>query len=1064
MRFLFAALAAWGVGASPLSTLKSRWQAPEYITSRVVLPSAINVHIQPHSHCDLGWLKTFDEYLIGSNNSIQAASVQSIYDSVLAELSGGGNINRTFHAVETGFLMRYLESRPPSVTKTVQQLLASGQLTVSSGGWVMPDEACPTWIELADALSLGHRLLASVLGPAAIPRVGWQIDPFGHSSTFGSQFTAGAGQSGLFYGRMDMEERAQRWMLNASEYVWRPSGSLGRTLQMLAGFNIHGYDPPVLPSDPQGRSPYYFDIAQDSRDVLYGPFQDNLDWENVNVDLFVAATLEIANAHAAHILPDSDGTVHIAWQFGTDFNYRQSMEWYRSVDKLIHYVNLNTTTHGIHLLYSSPTQYMDAKLAQNIAWPLKTDDQFPYWGDQKHWTWVGFYASRPAFKGYVRDCSGYFTAARQLQAFVGGAPDDALSPSNPLYRLERALGTAMHHDAVTGTERQHVAYDYALQLAAGVTDADMLVAAALANLTGYVPPDAPWSRCVLANASISCASLEQGLPTIIVVYNSQSHERVNQSVRIPVGLPQGVSSWRVLATDGVTALTAQLLPTSRRDVFLRESYYGAPAAPGDGIQWLVFLAPSVPAMGFAAYFLEPSAKAVFSTHQSRAVRIRPGSSSSADQHITNGVVTLTISGSTGLLSGWSSTATGISTPLLQEFLWYNASSGNAANDGTGGSSWGQASTTYIFRPNSSTPFPPRASPADVEILTGPVVSEVRQYMGAGDWICNVLRLYATAISAVESEWTVGAIPVSDGFGKEIIMRISVGGAWANASGAPPVLWTDSNGLEMQRRVLNQRPSWNSTAWEWEPVASNYYPVSVRAYIEEPSSGDRLSLVPDRAQGCASLAVGQLECMLHRRLLFDNFLGNGEALNEPGLNASCNGLIARGSTWIMLDNKLKKASAGHVAALDSAMPLQLLTAPLDASPSAWLAAPGRASVYFGLAGGAVAQQLSVMTTQSLGAGKLLVRVQHVYEAGEDDVFSANATIALAELFPMLRIASAVETSIAGVQALADIRPWTLQVEGEPDAITLPILPPPPAGAALSVELCAASVRTFVLTLS
>lgn len=109
---------------------------------------------------------------------------------------------------------------------------------------------------------------------------------------------------------------------------------------------------------------------------------------------------------------------------------------------------------------------MDAKLAQEIAWPLKTDDQFPYWGDQTHWTWTGYYASRPAFKGYVRTCSGYFTAARQLQVLTGGAPDDALLPSNPLYALERALGTAMHHDAVTGTERQHVAYDYALQLGA----------------------------------------------------------------------------------------------------------------------------------------------------------------------------------------------------------------------------------------------------------------------------------------------------------------------------------------------------------------------------------------------------------------------------------------------------------------------------------------------------------------------------------------------------------------------------------------------------------------------
>jgi hypothetical protein len=105
--------------------------------------------------------------------------VQSIFDSVFNELEF--NSNRTFHAVEVGFLMRYLEARPPSVTAAVQAYLASGQLTTSNGGWVMPDEASGTWVEMADALSLGHRLLASVLGPNAIPRVGWQIDPFGVS-------------------------------------------------------------------------------------------------------------------------------------------------------------------------------------------------------------------------------------------------------------------------------------------------------------------------------------------------------------------------------------------------------------------------------------------------------------------------------------------------------------------------------------------------------------------------------------------------------------------------------------------------------------------------------------------------------------------------------------------------------------------------------------------------------------------------------------------------------------------------------------------------------------------
>ena len=71
-------------------------------------------------------------------------------------------------------------------------------------------------------------------------------------------------------------------------------------------------------------------------------------------------------------------------------------------------------------------------------------------------------------------------------------------------------------------------------------------------------------------------------------------------------------------------------------------------------------------------------------------------------------------------------------------------------------------------------------------------------MGGGDWACNVLRLWAGEGAAVESEWTVGPIPVADGNGKEVVMRLSAGvPAWRGSS--PPELWTDSNGLEMQVR-------------------------------------------------------------------------------------------------------------------------------------------------------------------------------------------------------------------------------------------------------------------------
>lgn len=46
----------------------------------------LNVHIVCHSHDDLGWLKTIDQYFYGSNASIQNAGVQYILDSVVEEL------------------------------------------------------------------------------------------------------------------------------------------------------------------------------------------------------------------------------------------------------------------------------------------------------------------------------------------------------------------------------------------------------------------------------------------------------------------------------------------------------------------------------------------------------------------------------------------------------------------------------------------------------------------------------------------------------------------------------------------------------------------------------------------------------------------------------------------------------------------------------------------------------------------------------------------------------------------------------------------------------------------
>ena len=49
-------------------------------------PEKLTIHLVPHTHDDIGWLKTIDEYYSGTDMSIAIANVSKILDTVIDAL------------------------------------------------------------------------------------------------------------------------------------------------------------------------------------------------------------------------------------------------------------------------------------------------------------------------------------------------------------------------------------------------------------------------------------------------------------------------------------------------------------------------------------------------------------------------------------------------------------------------------------------------------------------------------------------------------------------------------------------------------------------------------------------------------------------------------------------------------------------------------------------------------------------------------------------------------------------------------------------------------------------
>ena len=367
------------------------------------------------------------------------------------------------------------------------------------------------------------------------------------------------------------------------------------------------------------------------------------------------------------------------------------------------------------------------------------------WVDQ---FWSGYFTSRPALKGMVRTTSGLFSGVRAAQCLAGSANKSLITnAASQLQLLEEALGVAQHHDAVSGTAKQHVAFDYAKRLAHGIDQASTVFSESITALRGSGSGDrstddsAQYKLCLRLNETVCAMTQLESGSVDIVLWNSLAQPRT-ELITVPV------ASLNVTVTvngvNGVTT-TSQTYPAGETiDNYHRNT---------NETKYVTSFMADLPPLGFTVYTLhvaqQPHRQVEEQEEQEQVHTLALSPFNGQAFSVENTVMAVNFS-ATGLMTSLTNKASGVSISLAQRFCYYISSTGNHES--------GQKSGAYIFRPNSSTCYPIQMDNegATIEVVVrGSVVQLVRQRFSP--WLTQTVRLSAGA-QHLELEHTVGAIP------------------------------------------------------------------------------------------------------------------------------------------------------------------------------------------------------------------------------------------------------------------------------------------------------------------
>jgi hypothetical protein len=802
----------------------------------------IHLHIIPHTHNDAGWLYTVNSYFKGDN---PRGCVECILNNITQSLQV--NPERRFVYVEQVYFQEWWEEISDSTRQTVLKLINNGQLDFLLAGYVMNDEACAYYDDMVEQITLGHRFIKSNFNRTVSEA--WHIDPFGHSATQARLFSE-MGFNAWFFERIDYQDFDTRLRNRNLETIWRPNSYDPSTNFIFAHVNY---------------MPYYL-----------APFNwciDMLCYPEPNLPEVVRKALAYVKwvKNQTNFYP----TKHIMHHVGGDFEWSgNTPNHYEGLETLIHFLNSHPSL-GIKAYFSTPHNYSNSVYEEirkkNITLSEKSDDFFPY-QDVPHAYWSGFFSSKPSMKGMIRTASKYLQAARKILAQFLVQKKLTFSDFNKaVYEFERSLSILQHHDAVTGTAKHSVDLNYTAILEKGYSAIhDVLFPLIKAQFVQeYEEQISDLSAC--RTTSSGCNSIQgeltDGSNITAFIYNPS--QIVTRNIRIEV--PSDALTIKDEAGNEVPVdifCDQRSISVNVKKMELLKAYASRlKMSPQNLLRHPAFLERDVLCEAFFTAVLAPNAFKSYQLVSKPSMHPQPADISG---HLVNKgtpqIVEL-FRGETLLVDQDLKSFVYVTPETKNTFTldykyytsYYNGSE--------------QASGVYIFRPNENVSLE-YSRVRKMNVQKGNQVIEVKIER---DLVVTRLRFFKNTLAqTIEIETFLLPVPIDDQIGKEV--TIEIGDTEIKNQG---VFYTDSNGLEMQKRVVNYRPTYKVDILE--PVAGNYYPINSAIYIEDTQTQQRMTLMNDRSQGGASLKDGSIEIMIHRRILHDDNRGVEEPLNETTLD-------------------------------------------------------------------------------------------------------------------------------------------------------------------------------------